>query len=141
MSIQGRRMSDIIVSEIMTTEVFTISPQMTVKESIHLILTKRIGGAPIVDLSNHLISMISEGTLLKLAAFSGLDKKIQSCMNELPPLSKVISAKKTDPVLNLYKIFLSTNIHRIPIVDATGKLQGIVSRGNVLKVFLLSGAS
>jgi acetoin utilization protein AcuB len=136
-----RRMSDIKVEEIMTAQVFTISPQMTVKEAINLILDKKIGGAPVVDLNKDLVSMISEGTLLKLAALSGVDTTIQKCMDKLIPLNKIVTAKKTDSMLDVYKIFLAHPIHRIPIVDGSGKLQGIIARGNVLKVFLLLGAS
>ncbi len=45
-------MSQVFVQRLMVADVFVISPAMTVKEAIHLLITKKISGAPVVDTSN-----------------------------------------------------------------------------------------
>lgn len=134
-------MSEILVESIMTSQVFTISPQMSVRDAISLILVKKVSGAPIVDSTNTVISMISEGNLLKLAAFAGLDAKIHSCLDQLIKPTEIVTVRKTQPVMDVYKLFLQHQYHRIAVTDGTGKLQGIVSRSNVLRVFLQFGGA
>ena len=138
---QKIRMSDMTVESIMTSAVHTVTLKMTVLEAIQMVLSKKIHGAPVVDNSNLVVSVISEGNLLKLAAFSGLDTKIAACLDKLPKPDKLITAKKTDTVTDIYKQFLTHQIHRIIIIDGMGKLQGIVSRSNVLQVFISSGGA
>jgi CBS domain-containing protein len=136
-----KHMSEITVDHIMTADVHTISKTMSVKEAVNLILLKKISGAPVLDTNHTVISVISEGTLLKLAAFKGLDAKIFDCLDQLPATKDIIMAQKHSTVLDVYKLFLKHHLHRIPIVDGTGKLQGIVSRSNVLRVFIQLGVA
>lgn len=132
-------LSERTVETIMIPNVFAISLQMTVKEAILLLVEKRIGGAPVVDNSLKVVSVVSEGDLLKLAAFSGLDKKIGACVDKLVKSDKLITIKKTDSVTDAYKLFLANAVHRLIVADDNGKLQGIVSRSNILKVFVDAG--
>ena len=75
----------IVVESIMTANVQRITPEMSVREVIKILTTHKISGAPIVDTLGKVISVVSEGNLLKLAATVGLDKPMSYCMKTLPP--------------------------------------------------------
>lgn len=106
-----------------------------------VLLRNKISGAPVLDSNSRVISVVSEGNMLKIAAFEGLDATIQSCLDQLVKPSKIISVRKTDSVLDAYKLFLTNPVKRLIVMDTTGKLQGVVSRSNILKVFLQIGAA
>ncbi len=117
----------------MVHDVRTTSPDASVREAIQLLLEHKIGGAPIVDSFGHLVSIVTEGDLLKLAAGGSLDAKLGACLQHLPKAEKLVTLSRTATFAEAYKIFLSRSIRRILIVDSNGKLQGLVSRSNILR--------
>ena len=127
------------VKEFMTADVHGITLEMTVRDSIVMLTQNKVSGAPVVDSSNHVVSVVSEGDLLKLAAAKLLDKKISACLDHLPKANKLISLSVSSSFIEAYRLFLTNSVHRIIIMDAAGKLQGIVSRSNVLRIIVKSG--
>jgi CBS-domain-containing membrane protein len=45
-------------------------------------------------------------------------------------------ARMHDSFVEIYKMFLNKSVHRIPVIDGSGKLKGLVSRSNVLRLLL-----
>ena len=122
------------VASIMTAKVFCVSPDMTVRDAINLLVKNHIAGAPVCDNQKVVLSVVSEGDLLKLAARMGMDKPISQCLPKLVKTEKLHTIKKTESFADAYKKFLTHPVHRLIVVDDQGKLQGIVSRSNVLRV-------
>lgn len=122
----------------MESGVHSVRIDMTLRDAIALLTTKRIGGAPVIDTTQVVVSTLSEGDALRLAASFGLDVVIGSCLEHLTPSEKVITARRTATFADLYKIFITQKIHRIIITDDRLKLLGIVTRSSILKI-LLSG--
>lgn len=58
----------ILVETIMTSKVISVSLTTSINEAIDLLLQNRISGAPIVDFAGNVVSIVSEGDLLKLVA-------------------------------------------------------------------------
>jgi CBS-domain-containing membrane protein len=116
----------------MIADVHTITVDMTIKDAIGKVLKHKISGAPVVDSVKNVISVISQGDLMKLAATKGLTATIGTVLQSLPPTNKLITSKKATSFAEIYKMFLAHPVHRIIIVDGSGKLQGIVSRSTVL---------
>ncbi|MEK7357066.1 MAG: CBS domain-containing protein [Bdellovibrionota bacterium] len=129
----------LVVENIMTTQVHCVTPQMTVREAIMLLTSNRISGAPVCDSGHNVMSVVSEGDLLKLAATAGMETKIATCLEKLPKVDLLITAKRSDSFTDVYKKFLGKSIHRIIVIDGNGKLQGIVSRSNMLRVLVDAG--
>lgn len=124
------------VETIMTTQVLTVNPTMTVRDAILLLTTNNISGAPVVDNKQTVLSVVSEGDLLKLAASMGMEKQINLCLEKLPKFDDLITARSHATFTDIYKLFLGRSVHRIIITDDNGKLRGIVSRSNVLRVLV-----
>ena len=122
------------VEDIMTSNVMGVPPEMTVREAMKLLSTHKISGAPVVNNMNKVLSVVSEGDLLKLAASEGMDKSINSCLHKLCKTENLMTLKKTNTFSDAYMMFLTKTVHRIIVIDGNGNLQGIVSRSNVLRV-------
>ncbi len=126
----------LLVESIMTSPVFSISTDDTVREAIKKLLSKKIAGAPVIDSTRKVMSVVSEGDLLRLAATMGLDRTVFQCMIKLTKTEKLITIQRTDTFAEVYKKFLAHPVHRLIVVDDMGRLDGIVSRSNVLRVLV-----
>jgi CBS-domain-containing membrane protein len=125
---------DLTVASIMVSDVHAVTLQMTIREAIQLLMKHRISGAPVIDQNHTVVSIVSEGDLLKLAAVLGLEKKIANGLDKLVTPDKLVTAKKTDSFTDVYRTFLKCAVHRVVVIDANYRLLGIVSRSNVLRL-------
>lgn len=64
---QGRDPQATTVAEVMTTEIATVSPRITVGEAMALCTQKRLRHLPVYDDNNDLLGMVSAGDLTKWA--------------------------------------------------------------------------
>lgn len=124
------------VGDFMINPVHSVTPKVKLREVAELFLARDISGCPVVDEAGRLISLIGQGDILKLAASEGVEATIAHCLPKLVQTQNLITLKKEAPFQDAYKLFLKHSIHRIPIVDANGKLGGMISRGVILKMIV-----
>lgn len=126
----------VTMQDIMTSTVHCVSPEMSVREAVALITGHKISGAPVVDKMNNVLTVVSEGDLLKLAASAGLEKTIGYCiqMSKLKKTEELITLRKSSAFSEAYSLFIAHGMQRIIITDDNGKLHGIVSRSNILRL-------
>ncbi len=141
------------VSEIMTRDVTTATPDTTIAQLAHVISEKNLGGLPIVDENGELVGIVTESNLLpkmKKVPFSNI--KLPALFHEwvdepgIEPLfklardkkagevmsTKVVSVEPNDTVLAAAIILGERGFRRLPVVE-DGRLVGIVSRGDILR--------
>ena len=126
----------VAVGEIMTAGVHRVKPEMKVCEAIELLTQFQISGAPVVDNMDKVISIVSEGDLLRLAASDGLEATIASCLPKLPKTHRLVTVEKQHSFTDVYKLFLKHSLHRIMVVDGNGRLHGLVTRADILRLFV-----
>lgn len=120
----------------MTSPVHSVKPTMILKEVVVLFLEHKVSGAPIVDTSGRVISVISQTDLVQFLAVDGLTKPVSHYMPRLPKAEQVVSVSKNDTIKDVIKQFLIKPVHRVIVTDGNGKLQGIVSKSNLLRAFV-----
>lgn len=130
--------TELRIESIMTSPVETLTLLSTIEEAINLFLQKKISGAPIVDQVQRVLSVISESDLMKFAVIGGLHSKISDHQERLIPTKNLITVQRRDLFADAFKKFMAKPVRRLIVIDATGKLQGIVSRRDILRVFLES---
>ncbi len=133
------KLSQINVERIMTTEVYAVTLDQTVSDALKLLLDHKISGAPVVDKMNNVVSMVSEGDLLKLTAMDGLEKPIALCLPHLVKKENIIFTTKSETFIDVYKKFLRHPVHRLAVIDSAGRLQGFVTRSTLLKAIVSAG--
>ncbi|HET9782166.1 MAG TPA: CBS domain-containing protein [Candidatus Dormibacteraeota bacterium] len=139
------------VSEVMTRDVITASPETTFKEVVRMLEENRVSGLPVVDRSGLLVGVISEADLLNKAEKREpdayvlesrrhrLDRSRASALDAASAMSRdVVTVRPDAPIALAAREMHARGYKRLPVVDAEGHLVGIVSRGDVLKVFLRS---
>ncbi len=113
------------VSEIMTRDVITVPPDMPTKEVADILSEKHITGLPVVDATGKVVGVLSELDIISRQGATAAD--IMS--------GQVISAAEDDDVQEVANLFSSRRIRRVPIL-ADGKLVGLVSRSDLMRLFM-----
>ncbi|MFW6178915.1 MAG: CBS domain-containing protein [Desulfohalobiaceae bacterium] len=145
------------ISEIMSKEVITVSPQTKITEATALLLENHVNGLPVVDIENNLVGIICQSDIITqqkkwpvptvftlldgiipLSSFSHLEKEVQkmsaTTVEEAMTQDPVSVSQDTD-LENVAEIMVNKNYHTIPVVQE-GKLVGIVGKEDVLKTLL-----
>ena len=121
------------VSDYMTRDLITFTPNQTIESVMSAIIKHRISGGPVVNEKNELIGVISEGDCIKQISESRYynmpmqDKTIEKHM--------AINVETIDGNMNIFDAankFLNAKRRRFPIVE-NGKLVGQISQKDVLK--------
>lgn len=135
MNAKKMAVSSFHVKDIMTAPVRTLSMDMTVRKAIEFLVNNEISGAPLVDnKTGKPITVCSEADLMKFAAMDGLDKYVVEFLDKLP--TQLFKVKPNDTFAEVFKAFLTRPVRRVLVVDDQGKLQGVVSRRDIIKSFL-----
>ncbi len=133
-----RKVSLLLADQIMTHPAVIVKPTMTIIEIMNLFVAQKISGAPIVDHNNVVISVVTEADLMKFAATDGLNKRIVDFFDRLCKKENVVCVLKKDDFKEIFRKFLVHPVRRVIVTDNSGRLQGVISRRNILKAFLTS---
>jgi len=144
------------IRDVMTTEVVTVDRITPYKEIVRLLADHRISAVPVLTMGRHVAGVVSEADLL-----AAEDQQARKAMTgkadhlpwphgqgrKHPPLtaeqlmtSPAITINPDAPIPRAASLMHSHHIKRLPVTDPDGKLLGIVSRRDLLTVFLRSDA-
>ncbi|MFW5931905.1 MAG: CBS domain-containing protein [Desulfohalobiaceae bacterium] len=145
------------VSEIMSRDVITVSPETKITEAAALLLERHVNGLPVVDQDNKLVGIICQSDIISqqkklplptmftlldgiipLSSYSQLEKEVQKMS-----ATTVQQAMTPDPVSisqeadleEVAETMVRKNYHTIPVVQ-DGKLIGVVGKEDVLKTLI-----
>ena len=140
-----------LVKDIMTRTVITVSKSTPVEEIAKLLLARHVSGVPVVDDTGRVLGLVSEGDLMRRVAdpakprrswwlelFSNpagdaADYIRTHGRNAADIMTKdVITVAEDTPVGEVARILEVEHIKRVPVLKS-GKLIGIVSRSNLLQ--------
>lgn len=119
-----RRVAKVSVSEIVSTDIFTIHKNGTCKEAISLLLNNPVEALPVVDNDNKIVGIISETDLIKEV---NLDKKVNTIMTR-----EVLTIRSSYTLDKVIRLCQSRKNRCFPVVDKENKLIGVVSRKDIL---------
>ncbi|GAB2282637.1 CBS domain-containing protein cbsx1, chloroplastic [Dionaea muscipula] len=152
-----------IVGDFMTRKdkLHVVKPSTTVDEALEALVDHRITGFPVVDDDWKLVGVVSDYDLLALDSISGggrsegtsMFPEVDSTWKVFNEIHKLLSktngqvvadvmtpsplvARETTNLEDAARLLLETRYRRLPVVDADGKLVGIITRGNVIRAAL-----
>ncbi|MFJ5530306.1 CBS domain-containing protein [Streptomyces sp. NPDC093261] len=138
------------VAEVMTHSVVTAHPRSSFKQIAQLLRDNDVTAVPVVDDEGRPIGVVSEADLLRKAA-SLPDPEGRPPGHRLGPEelaragAETAEAMMTTPavtarpgwnVVETARSMYRHKVKRLPVVDETGRLVGIVSRSDLLRPFL-----
>jgi len=131
-----------LVKDIMTREVVTVRPDITLKELAKILKDNRIKGVPVIDKDDNLIGIITMTDLLKIlrdinywsniekvkpgiGIKEGLIKEKDSLVVEQKMAKGVKTVSEDDTIERVVDLMCTHNIHTIPVVK-NNKLIGVI---------------
>jgi CBS domain-containing protein len=139
-----------LVKDLMTTQVVTVAPETTFKEIVGRLAEHRVSALPVVDDDGLVLGIVSEADLLLKEEFPDPDQDIPPFWTRRRRLERdkaagatardlmtvaVVSISGDATVPEAARRLHTAKVKRLPVVDERGRLVGIVSRGDLLKVF------
>ena len=105
----------------------TLSPNATIGEALRLMKENKIGGIPIVDLQHKLVGIL---TNRDLRFETDLRNKVSTVMTA----TGLITAPEGTDLKKAELIFKKNKIEKLPVVNKAGKLTGLITFGDILKL-------
>jgi CBS-domain-containing membrane protein len=139
-----------LVKDLMTPQVVTIGPATPFKEIVARLANHRVSAVPVVDDDGLVLGVVSEADLLLKEEFPDPDADIPLFWTKRRRLERdraaattardlmsvaVVSIAPDATVAEAARRMHSAGVKRLPVLDERGRLVGIVSRADLLKVF------
>ncbi|MGW1953158.1 CBS domain-containing protein [Streptomyces sp. NPDC001920] len=138
-----------LVRDVMTRDVAAVGRDVAFKDIVRTLQDRGVSALPVVDGAGRVLGIVSEADLLPKEEFRDSDPDRYTQLRRLSDLEKAGSVTAdelmTRPALTVLpdatlaqaaRTMARTRVKRLPVVDAQGRLEGIVSRADLLKVFL-----
>ena len=138
------------VNDVMTTAVVTVVPDTPYRGVVDLLVSHRFSAVPVVDDFQRVTGVVSEADLLRKIEYAGAEEprlfegrrrrgervkaaaRTAADLMSKPPVT-VLTGTSVPAAARLMD---NEGVKRLPVVDDLGRLVGMVSRGDLLKVHL-----
>ncbi|XP_057542438.1 CBS domain-containing protein CBSX1, chloroplastic-like [Amaranthus tricolor] len=141
-------------------DLVVVKPSTTVDEALETLVEYRITGFPVINDDWELVGVVSDYDLLALDSISGSGLADNSMFPEVDSTWKVFNeiqrllgktngklvsdvmtqvpvvVRETTNLEDAARLLLETRYRRLPVLNADGKLVGIITRGNVIRAAL-----
>ena len=137
------------VRDLMSREVRTVTPDTPIAEAVEMLIGQAYRSLPVVDEAHRIVGILTDGDVL---ARLGLpDASVQAALTpgelgrELETLrccgqtvadvmvSPVVTTTEDAAIADALRVMAARGIKRVPVVDRSGRVVGIVSRVDVLR--------
>ncbi len=113
-----------IASDIMTRNVCTTSPEVSVQEVAQLLVQKNISGVPVSNSGGQIIGIVTEADIIGKVRRAGL------CVADIMTPELIFVEEETE-VGDIATLLVEHKIKRVPVMR-DGELVGIVCRGDIV---------
>jgi CBS domain-containing protein len=122
-----RKEGEMKISEVMTRNVKTVSPDTTAQEAAGFMLSEDAGSMPVSE-GDRLIGMVTDRDIAVrgVAKGRGPDTPVRELMTE-----EIICVREDDDVDDVASKMSEAQVRRLPVVDDNDRLCGIVSLGDL----------
>jgi CBS domain-containing protein len=147
-----------IARDVMTSPVITIGENATIQEAAKLLIKERISALPVLDEAGKLAGIVTESDLMRRAEIgterhyswwlwmlsdartlaSDYVKSHATSVKDLITRT-VITVVPETPLHEIAELFEKNHIKRVPVVNMSGDLLGIVSRANIVQAVASAG--
>ncbi|MFF0311252.1 CBS domain-containing protein [Streptosporangium sp. NPDC004379] len=153
------------VKDVMTTEVASVNGCTPFKDVAEVLIAHGVSAVPVVDAEGHVVGVVSEEDLLRKEEFreryyrEGYQPPLRSRLRDRLSAkggdgrskargdtaaelmtAPAVTVRAHASIVSAMRLMEEHGIKRLPVVDAEGVLQGIVSRHDLLKVFVRDDA-
>lgn len=142
------------VSDLMTREVVTVTPETPLKEAAALLAQRGISGLPVVNAQGEVVGVLSEADVVMkasgeerrrgllgwlLEADLGFEDKLRARTVGDAMSAPAITIEASRPVHEAAALMVRESVNRLPVLDE-GRLVGIVTRADIVRAFTRTDA-
>ncbi|HIK55604.1 MAG TPA: CBS domain-containing protein [Synechococcales cyanobacterium M55_K2018_004] len=144
------------VADVMSRDPIVVKPETPLQEAIKILAERRISGLPVVDDGGQLVGIVSETDLMwretgvtlppyimlldsviyleNPAKYErALHKALGQTVGEVMTKKNLLTIKPDKPLRDAAQLMHERSVHRLPVVDDTGKVVGILTRGDIVR--------
>ncbi|WP_405828391.1 MULTISPECIES: CBS domain-containing protein [unclassified Streptomyces] len=134
-------MKQLKVADLMTDEVVSVAPATAFKDVAKLLAQYDISGIPVLDDEDRVVGVVSQTDLLAHRARGSAPSEQGSTEAGPPTAGDVMSAPAVtvhaeEAAADAARLMTRRGIERLPVVDVEDRLVGIVTRRDLLRMFL-----
>ena len=115
-----------IAKNIMTRDVITVTPTMTIKNLAMTLIKNQISGAPVAAKNGKIVGVVSEADIVGKKG-----KDVKAIMSKT-----IISVNEETPVEKSAQLMTTHKIKRLPVMREN-KVVGIISRADIVSAIAL----
>ena len=124
-------LQSIAVRDYMAANLVTFTIEMDIMRAIHVLVSNRISGAPVVDEHGNLVGVLSEADCLQVALSASYNETYGGSVDEF--MSREVCSVDVDmSIVELAQLFLEKSYRRYPVTE-DNRLVGQISRRDVLR--------
>jgi CBS domain-containing protein len=139
-----------LVKDLMTSQVVTVGPATPFKEIVARLAEHRVSAMPVLDDAGLVLGVVSEADLLLKEEFPDPDQDIPLFWTRRRRLERdkaaastardlmsvaLVSISPDATVAEAARLMHKANVKRLPVLGEGGRLVGIISRSDLLKLF------
>jgi CBS domain-containing protein/anti-sigma regulatory factor (Ser/Thr protein kinase) len=123
---------ELTIGEVMTRDLQTVPPGTKMGEVMEMFRQARISGAPVVANASStpgggdLIGIVSMEDLIRALRESNIQAPVGEYMTR-----QVMTVQDAHPLIEALKVFEQKRFGRLPVLNANGKLAGIITKGDI----------
>ncbi|MBF0468105.1 MAG: CBS domain-containing protein, partial [Desulfamplus sp.] len=127
--IKGNQQSSVMLSDIMSYPVVTVSEDTPVEEAAMILRDTGCSGVPVVDSEDHVIGIISRRDFRKIRKNNHMQSPVKAFMSR-----DVITIDHKKSAIDAARLMIKHDIGRIPVIE-NNKIIGIVTRSDAMLYF------
>ncbi|MFD8410945.1 CBS domain-containing protein [Streptomyces sp. NPDC059650] len=134
------------VSDVMTHTAIAIGREASYKEIVELMQEWKVSAVPVLEGEGRVVGVVSEADLLPKEEFRREEPLLPDQLEEASKAGGVLAEDlMSSPAVTVHadatlaeaaRIMARKHVKRLPVVNGVGMLEGVVSRSDLLKVFL-----
>jgi CBS domain-containing protein len=145
----------LLVRDLMSHDPVSVEPTATVKDIAHILLERQIRCVPVIDIGEKLVGVVSEADLISREGYPTLRThhlgefiqdewtehrhhwaaRAQGLTAGEIMTHEVITCRPDETVTIVTRRMLRDDVRTVPVVDDDGRLVGMLSRSDVLRLF------
>ncbi len=119
------------VGQLMTQDVRACRPEDTLDTAAQIMWDNDCGCVPVVDANRRVVGMLTDRDICMAAYTQG--GPLRALLASSAMAKKVFSCKPEDTLEAAEEIMRANQIRRLPVVDAEGRLLGIISLNDIAR--------
>jgi len=123
------------VRDVMTDEVVVVATGTPVKNVAKVLGRRRISGVPVVDADEHVVGVVTVNDLLRTMTGGSHPESASGPTARELMTAPAVTIGPDASIVEAAAALERSGVGRLPVVDAAGSLVGVVSRGDLVKVF------